>query len=254
MKKTIKYLTILALIMLIGIIVPTISNAIYVGQPSETNEIVENIERETTVYAGEIFVDGESQMQYVYSQDLGNTQIIYDDLRAKLPTKFASLIPGTASEEAAGLAVSTSHQSDMNSSWVTASYVADQYFEGTLGEETTDHLFDGDNRIKSIINLTVQPNGYKMIDGTLTQVTLTTVSYEAITVFYISVNVTTTPAQTYYVEFYTNGAKEEIDDQIVTEGGKAVKPADPTRDYATLVGWYADEELTEPFDFDKPIT
>ena len=60
---------------------------------------------------------------------------------------------------------------------------------------------------------------------------------------------------TYYtVEFDTNRANEEIGNERIKEGEKAIKPEDPTKDSCIFLGWYVDEELTTPFDFSKPIT
>ena len=42
-----------------------------------------------------------------------------------------------------------------------------------------------------------------------------------------------------------------MEEQIVKEGETAKKPSDPTRDKYTFIGWYADEECTEEFDFEN---
>lgn len=47
----------------------------------------------------------------------------------------------------------------------------------------------------------------------------------------------------------TKVAEQEID-----KNGKVKKPAAPTRDDYTFKGWFTDEELTKPFDFDTQIT
>ena len=60
-------------------------------------------------------------------------------------------------------------------------------------------------------------------------------------------------AVTYTVTFETNGGSA-VAAQTVNEGGKAVKPADPTKDGFDFAGWYKDADLTSVFDFDIPIT
>ena len=60
-------------------------------------------------------------------------------------------------------------------------------------------------------------------------------------------------APCYTVDFDTGGA-DPIDSQQVLDGGLATKPDDPVREGYIFDGWYADEDLTEEFDFDAPIS
>ena len=57
----------------------------------------------------------------------------------------------------------------------------------------------------------------------------------------------------YKVTFVDNGGTG-TDPQIVPIHKKAQRPEDPTRDGYDFDGWYADEALTTPFDFDQEIT
>ena len=61
------------------------------------------------------------------------------------------------------------------------------------------------------------------------------------------------PIDTYLVEFLENGGTT-VGDQTIASGKLAQRPDDPTRTDYTFVNWYADEGLTEEFDFDVPIT
>ncbi|MCX4312937.1 MAG: InlB B-repeat-containing protein [Clostridia bacterium] len=54
------------------------------------------------------------------------------------------------------------------------------------------------------------------------------------------------------VTFAPNGGSA-VATQYVTEGNKAVKPADPTWEGMVFGGWYTDAACTEAFDFDKAI-
>ena len=54
------------------------------------------------------------------------------------------------------------------------------------------------------------------------------------------------------VIFNVNGGSE-VATQYLKAGEKATKPADPTKEYATFVGWYADEACEIAFDFDAAI-
>ena len=57
----------------------------------------------------------------------------------------------------------------------------------------------------------------------------------------------------YTVSFETNGGSA-VAAQIIASGGKAAKPADPTKSGSTFGGWYSDSALTTAFSFDTPIT
>ena len=57
----------------------------------------------------------------------------------------------------------------------------------------------------------------------------------------------------YTVTFNTNGGSD-VDSLSVDYGEKVEKPADPTREGYTFAGWYSNEELTMPWDFDTPIS
>lgn len=61
------------------------------------------------------------------------------------------------------------------------------------------------------------------------------------------------PATYVTVSFDTDGGTE-IPDQSIISGGKATKPADPTKTGYTFEGWYEDELFTTAFDFTAAIT
>ncbi len=50
------------------------------------------------------------------------------------------------------------------------------------------------------------------------------------------------------VSFETNGGSE-VSSQTIADGKNVIRPTDPTKDGFAFAGWYADEELTTPFDF-----
>ena len=58
----------------------------------------------------------------------------------------------------------------------------------------------------------------------------------------------------YTVFFNANGGEVSPESKTVYEGDTYGELTTPTREGATFVGWYADEDLTESFDFSKPIT
>ena len=58
---------------------------------------------------------------------------------------------------------------------------------------------------------------------------------------------------TYRVMFDANGGGA-IANQTVADGDPAVEPKDPVREGYAFEGWYADERLSEPYDFATPVT
>lgn len=183
------------------------------GPVYEETKGVYTIEKESTVYAGEVFVDGKSQMRYLYSADISSTNTtVLDNLKNSLNgTDFKELVLATSS--ASGLAVSTSHQEDMDSNWKSASFVAGKYYTGTVGEETSGNMYDlnskyksnldtkykdselpFDKRIQSIIGLSSHTEWVMRNNISIKQYTIT-FKNEMTTVNYTSVNVTSGKAK-----------------------------------------------------------
>ncbi len=61
------------------------------------------------------------------------------------------------------------------------------------------------------------------------------------------------PGSTCLVKFDTAGGGL-IQQQAVKTGNKATRPDDPKKTDFLFAGWFADEELTEAYDFDTPVT
>ena len=184
-------------------------------------EKVDSLDKESTIYAGEIFVDGTSQMQYLYSSDVSNYRNVFESLQTSFNgTAFQGLVPTlTEDSETSGLACSSAHQDEMNSNWTNSSYVASQYFEGTVGTETNGNLYDNNSTFKSNIDTaeashqaemttpiaankrvfstrgTSSNYEYRLIDEVYRRVITITFKIEATTVIYTKVDVT---SPTYY--------------------------------------------------------
>lgn len=60
-------------------------------------------------------------------------------------------------------------------------------------------------------------------------------------------------AATCTVTFESNGGSA-VSPQTVASGGKATRPADPTREGFAFTGWYSDSDVSVPYDFDTPVT
>ncbi|MCD8249597.1 MAG: InlB B-repeat-containing protein [Lachnospiraceae bacterium] len=72
---------------------------------------------------------------------------------------------------------------------------------------------------------------------------------------YIPANVAETQmvaAQEWSVTFESNGGSN-VEGQTVKDGKTATEPTAPTRDGYTFAGWYADEALTEAYDFSTAV-
>jgi len=63
-----------------------------------------------------------------------------------------------------------------------------------------------------------------------------------------------TPTTTCTVTFNTNIGGLTIASQSVVSGGKVTKPVDPEVGDERFEGWYTDEDLTVPYNFDTPVT
>ena len=53
---------------------------------------------------------------------------------------------------------------------------------------------------------------------------------------------------------FNTGEGSAVDSQVVADGAKATKPADPTRDGFVFAGWYADADLKSPYDFSMSVS
>lgn len=71
-------------------------------------------------------------------------------------------------------------------------------------------------------------------------------------IYYIEIKSFEEEIQRYTVNFNSNGGNS-ISPQEVEEGGKAVKPSNPTINGYSFIGWYKNSNLTQAFDFNTPI-
>lgn len=246
-----------------------------IGQTGTSIVKTDELQKESTVYAGEIFVDGSSQMQWLYSSDISNQQTVFENLKTSLNgTTFADLVP-TLDEntDKNGLAVSSSHQSDMNNSWTSANYVANQFYTGTIGTETNGNLYDNNTTYKNNIDTSYSSHQGEVdnpidfskrvlstlsvasdseivsIEGVPTRVITITFNLEATTVIYTRVDVTTTPVTKYTVTFDTDRGSS-IASQEVAEGQKVTKPSNPTKEGYEFMYW----SNADGKNIDDPIT
>ena len=106
----------------------------------------------STVYAGEVFVDGESVLQYVYSDDITRSSTVVAAARdgfggPEEEEGFAALFPDVIDEEGTGLAgcSNADYVDDMDENWKDAGYLAGKYYSGKTVESTESYdLFQND--------------------------------------------------------------------------------------------------------------
>ena len=92
--------TILGVVFTLGMILVMMPAMVAMADNTITQK--EEIIKNSTVYAGEIFVDGVSKIQYVYSTDITITKVVFNNLIDALKdTIFSDLIPGITNETTA---------------------------------------------------------------------------------------------------------------------------------------------------------
>ncbi len=225
---------ILSLFMVIAITMftfaPTMVNAGQIGQTGQDNvvETKEELEKESSVYFGEIFIDGVSKMQYVYSADITRSETVFSEIKDATIEPFKTLVP-TLSGAETNVGVKEYNydiepETSINASadWTSASSVANALYPtlGTIGNETNKNMYDHSTSVATAIeNQKTERAGYfdtlissskevvsrlrvltdyvwKNNEGTLYKEYTVTFKVEKTTLYYTSVNITTetTPA------------------------------------------------------------
>ena len=163
----------------------------------------------------------------------------------------------------------------MNSSWTSASYVDNKYYTGIIGAETNSNFYDDNAEFKGKIdtyelerqnetsnyiaankrlmsvNSTSVESRMGMIDGTLTRVDTITFSFEATTVKYTRVDVTT-PSDEDITRKTTTNYYTIVDGNLTIEGeeiySKDYKSGDKDKKEDYIEGNYTDEAVINKID------
>ena len=163
----------------------------------------------------------------------------------------------------------------MNSSWTSASYVANKYYTGIIGAETNSNFYDDNAEFKGKIDtyelerqnetsnyiaankrlMSVKSTSVEsrmgMIDGTLTRVDTITFSFEATTVKYTIVDVTT-PSDEDITRKTTTNYYTIVDGNLTIEGeeiySKDYKSGDKDKKEDYIEGNYTDEAVINKID------
>ena len=125
-----------------------------------------------------------------------------------------------------------------------------RYADILINEETVEEGYQYLNNTNDTLHytdVTADENGRLTIE-----VAQNAASTRAVQVSFIIVT-DASEDPTYEVTFDGNGGSDTAS-QSVIEGGRLVRPEDPTREGYTFTGWYTDKELTTLYDFDAAVT
>ena len=232
MKK--KYLSLIIVFsLLMTIFMPTVSNA---GTTiRQGNKIINTTSSETliydgsghrsTIYAGEIKKDGVTVLNYLYSDDVTRSAVLFDNLRKTLTAEFSDLVPSIVEEQTeTGLKeLSTTSLNDidlttLDADWKNACSVVNQiYGDENLNEVVNSNMYEVNDEFKSTLDALNRPRlevldepieeddvivshlgtqttdsvTFTVIDGQLIEIHDVNLIYlsEATTVIYTSVNI-----------------------------------------------------------------
>ena len=132
------------------------------AQSVSTVTTSENIAGNSTVYVGEVVVDGTSMVKYLYSGNISIKEVVIQDLLDGLKGmedgEYANLLEGfefdyTTDSKGFALCSDTELAAVMDANWRSAQYVGTQYFPNkTVASETNSNLYDVDTGFKAALD------------------------------------------------------------------------------------------------------
>ncbi len=132
------------------------------AQSVSTVTTSENIASNSTVYVGEVVVDGTSMVKYLYSGNISIKEVVIQDLLDGLKGmedgEYANLLEGfefdyTTDSKGFALCSDTELAAVMDANWRSAQYVGTQYFPNkTVASETNSNLYDVDTGFKAALD------------------------------------------------------------------------------------------------------
>ena len=232
MKK--KYLSLIIVFsLLMTIFMPTATNAVttirqgnkIVNTTASETLIYDGSEHRSTIYAGEIKKDGVTVLNYLYSDDVTRSAVLFDNLRKTLTAEFSDLVPSIVEEQTEKgikeLSTTSLEGVDLTSlkaDWKNACSVVNQiYGDENLNEVVNSNMYEVNDEFKSTLDALNQPRlevldepieeddvivshlgtqttdsvTFTVIDGQLIEIHDVNLIYlsEATTVIYTSVNI-----------------------------------------------------------------
>ena len=132
------------------------------AQSVSTVTTSENIASNSTVYVGEVVVDGTSMVKYLYSGNISIKEVVIQDLLDGLKGmedgEYANLLEGfefdyTTDSKGFALCSDTELAAVMDANWRSAQYVGTQYFPNkTVASESNSNLYDVDTGFKAALD------------------------------------------------------------------------------------------------------
>ena len=134
------------------------------AQSVSTITTTENVTKSSTVYVGEVVLDGVTNMKYLYSVDMSrNEEVIknlLDALKGLTDADYATLLEALeADAEASGFALCSKAEiaAEADANWSSAGYVGTKYLADTeIKAETSSNLYDADEGFKAKLNAQVE--------------------------------------------------------------------------------------------------
>lgn len=121
-------------------------NKIVITNTSESL-IFDGSSHESTVYAGEIKRNGETVLNYLYSDDVTRSSVIFDNLRRALPNPYSDMVPSVTSEqnekgmkELSAATVNNVNLSTLSGNWKEAADIAAQIYQGKNTSDAKNEL------------------------------------------------------------------------------------------------------------------
>ena len=126
---------------------------------SETLEF-DGYSHKSTVYAGEIKRDGETVLNYLFSEDITRSSVVFDNLRKALPNPYSDMVPAVVSEqtqkglkEMSADTVNDVNLSTLSGDWKDAGNIASQIYKGKSTSGSKNELmYDVSEECRAVID------------------------------------------------------------------------------------------------------
>ncbi len=128
----------------------------------------ENITRTSTLYVGEVVVDGETKIKYLYSEDMtlyyDIIQYLHNDLKGMADVDYAALLeghefvfPGETATNGFAICSNPELVAEMDGNWSNAQYLRTLYYpDKGVSSETNSNLYDIDEGFKAALDAQTQ--------------------------------------------------------------------------------------------------
>lgn len=159
MKKKLKIKRILATFVALLCLMPTMAQ---IDRTEVTVTAREKLTKSSTVYVGEVVVDGTSVIKYLYSGDMTISSVsvsyLHDFLNGMADKDYADLLSGhefdyTTTTNGFALCTDADKVSVMDENWSSAQYVGTLYYsDKTTTSNINSNLYDIDEGFKAVID------------------------------------------------------------------------------------------------------